>query len=268
MTPPKIHPTAVIDPSAEIDPSAQIGPYAVIDGKVRIGPRVRVWPHVYLTGWTTIESDCRIHPGAVVGHLPQDASYEGGESHCHIGQGTVMREGATVHRGTRPGSSTVVGKRCFLMTNSHVGHNCRVGDDTTIVNNVLLAGHVEIGSGAYLGGQVAVHQFTRIGDLAMVGGCTKVTQDIPPFLMMDVRAGCVGINSVGLRRAGFSPAEIEDAKLAYRLLCRSGYGIREATQKIAEQARTSAGQRIVAFLRGESRRGIQLRDKRRPEEAS
>jgi len=147
----------MVDRRAEVDPTAEIMPYAIIDGPVKIGPRTRVFPHAYLTGWTEIGADCQIHPGAVVGGDPQDLAFKGAESYCRIGDGTIIREGASVHRGTDPGSATVVGKRCFLMANSHVAHNCRLGDEVKLINGVLLAGYVQVGNGAFLAGNAGVH---------------------------------------------------------------------------------------------------------------
>ena len=217
-----IHPTAIVDPAAQIDPEADIGPYVVIEGAVRIGPGTRVYPHAYLTGWTEIGANCEIHPGAVVGHAPQDLKYEGAESYCRIGDETLIRECASVHRGTEPGSATLIGRRCFVMGGAHVGHNCTVADDVILANNVALGGHVSLGPRAFLGGAAVVHQFVRIGELVMLGGAAPITQDVPPYFLTDRTGRCAGTNVVGLRRAGFSAEQREDAKRAYRILYRTG----------------------------------------------
>ena len=147
-----IHPTAIVHDLAQVDETAEIGPYAVIEQAVRIGPDVRVYPHAFITGWTQVGAGCEIHPGATIGHAPQDLSYTGVETYCRIGERTVIREGASIHRGTVPGSATVVGKRCFIMAGALVAHNCVLGDEVKLANVVQLGGHVQIGDGAFIGG--------------------------------------------------------------------------------------------------------------------
>ncbi len=251
-----VHPTAIVDRRAEVHPTAEIGPYAIIDGPVRVGAGTRVYPHAYLTGWTEIGANCQIHPGAVVGHEPQDLAFKGEKSYCRIGDETIIREGASIHRGTDPGSTTVVGKCCFIMANAHVAHNCQLGDDVKLVNAVLLAGHVHIGAGAFLAGGTMVHQFVRIGELVMTRGLTAVSMDVPPYFMV-VRSGyCAGVNIVGLRRAGFTGPQRDDVRRAYRILYRSGIPFRRAVEKLAQTVATDAGRRILEFVRQPSRRGI------------
>lgn len=249
-----IHPTAIVDKSAEIDPTAEIGAYAIIEGNVRIGPETRIYPHGYVSEGTTLGRRCQIHPFAVVGHLPQDLKFEGRPSYTEIGDETVVREHATIHRGTVPGSTTVVGKRCFIMSTGHVGHNCVLGDDVIIVNGVLLSGHVEVGRRAFISGNAAAHQFVRIGELAMISGLTRVLRDVPPF-MIAAPAGIVGPNVVGLRRAGLTSAERHELRQCHRVLFRSELHFREAIERVAEMVRTDPGQRLVEFLRQPSERG-------------
>lgn len=251
-----IHPTAVIDKHAEIDATADIGPYVVVDGPVRIGPGTRVYPFAYLSGWTEIGAECRIHPGAVVGHLPQDFAYQGAETYCRIGDGTVIREQASVHRGTDPGSATVIGRRCFLMATSHVGHNCTVGDDVKITNGAMLGGHAQVGAGAFISGGVTVHQFVRVGELAMIAGLARIIMDIPPYFMTDGSGKCAAVNTVGIRRAELTREERNDVKRAYRVLYRSGTPFRQAVERLADAVETDPGRRILAFCQGPSRRGI------------
>ena len=251
-----VHPTAVVDRLAEIDSSADIGPYAIIDGPVRIGPDVRVYPHAFISGNTQIGARCQIHPGAVVGHLPQDLAFTGGDTFCRIGEDTVIREHAQVHRGTEPGSSTIVGNRCFIMAAGHVGHNCRLEDDVKIVNCALLAGHVHVGKGTFVGGAAAIHQFVRIGELAMIAGQARVLMDIPPYFLADQSGKCAAVNTVGIQRAKFTSEQQDDVKRAFRTLYRSGRPFRDAIVDLAEQVRTDAGRKIKEFVSAPSRRGI------------
>lgn len=250
-----IHPTAIVDRRAEVDPTAEIGPYVVIDGPVRIGARTRVRPFALLTGWAEIGTDCEIYSGAVVGEQPQDSAYRGDESYCRIGDGSIIREGASVHRGTDAGTTTVLGRKCFLMAGAHVAHNCTLGDEVKLANGAMLGGHVHVGAGAFISGLAGIHQFVRIGELVMLGGVTKIARDIPPYFMVDSRV-CVGVNSVGLRRAGFTKAERDDVQLAYRLLYRSGTSFRRAVEAVAEAVKTERGRRISEFLSAPSQRGI------------
>lgn len=251
-----IHPSAVVDPSAILDPGARIGPYVVIDGPVRIGCDTVVDSFAVISGNTEIGANCHIHAGAVVGGIPQDRAYTGGESYCVIGDGVEIREGASVHRGTAPGSTTRVGNRCFIMANAHVGHNCVLEDEVILINGVLLGGHVHVGAKAVISGNAAVHQFVRIGSLAMIGGLTKVTRDIVPFLMADGDGTCVGINKIGLRRAGYTREASDDVRAAFKVLYRSALPFSEAIATLTATMTTNAGQQILSFLRAPSKRGI------------
>jgi UDP-N-acetylglucosamine acyltransferase len=251
-----IHPTAIVDRRAELDPSAEVGAYAIIEGDVQIGAETRIAPHVLIGTGTRIGQRCRIHSFAAVGDLPQDLKFDGSRTYVSIGDETVIREHASVQRGSTPESTTVVGRRCYIMSTGHVGHNCTLGDDVVLVNGALLAGHVTVESRATLGGNAAVHQFARIGELAMVGGLTRIIRDVPPFMIAGPY-GVVGPNSVGMRRAGFSPAERQEIRECYRVLYRSQRLFRDAVECVAEQVRTEPGRRLVAFLRGPSKRGFQ-----------
>jgi UDP-N-acetylglucosamine acyltransferase len=253
-----IHATAIIDPSAQIDPSATIGPYAVIEGPVQIGADTTILAYVHVLGHTTIGRGCRIHSGAVLGDWPQDRAYAGAESYCRIGDETVIREHVTVHRGTAPGSETVIGNRCLLLAHSHVAHNCRLDDDILLVNGALLAGYVTVGPRAVISGNAAVHQFARIGELAMIGGLAKITRDVPPFLMFDGAGLCVGVNVVGLRRAGYTREERQEVKAIYKTLYRTAGSLSRALSEIsAAMVSTPAGRVLYDFLQAPSKRGIQ-----------
>ncbi len=251
-----IHPTAVVDPRAEISPLAEIGPYAVIDGPVTIGDRTRIFWHATVMGRTTIGADCQVYPHALVGGDPQDLSFDGRETRCSVGDGTVIRESVTIHRGTTTEHGTVIGRKCFIMATAHVAHDCVLGDEVKMVNASLLAGHVQVGNGAFLAGGASVHQFSRIGELAMLGGNSSIHMDVPPFFTA-VRLGrCSGINAVGLRRAGFTLQERNELRTAYRLLYRSGLTFTHALERLAPQMTTPPGLRLLHFLQAPSKRGI------------
>lgn len=253
-----VHSTAVIDPLAQLDPSVDVGPYVVIEGPVRIGAGTCIAAHVHVMGHTTIGQGCRIHTGAVLGDWPQDRTYAGAESYCRVGNETVIREHVTVHRGTGVGSATIVGDRCFLLAHSHVAHNCVLGNDVLLVNGALLAGYVSVGDRAVVSGNAAVHQFCRIGELAMIGGLAKITRDIPPYLMFDGSGACVGVNTVGLKRAGRSAEERREIKAIYKILYRTPGSFSVALAAIADLASTPAGLSLLAFLKEPSKRGIQF----------
>jgi UDP-N-acetylglucosamine acyltransferase len=246
--------TAIIAAGTEIDPTAEIGAYAVVERNVRIGAETRLYAHAYVAEGTTLGRGCQIHPFAVVGHLPQDLKFPGEPSYTEVGDETVVREHATIHRGTVPGSTTVVGPRCYIMSTSHVGHNCVVGAGVVIVNGGLLAGHVQVGDRAFISGNAGVHQFCRIGELAMLAGAMRVPRDVPPFMLVGL-PGVVATNVVGLRRAGFSAAERLELRQCHRLLYRSHLPFAEAIERVAETVQTEPGRRLVAFLRSPSKRG-------------
>ena len=261
-----IHPTAIIDPAATIAPSADIGPNVVIDGPATIGDHVHIIATSYISGPTTIEPRCTIHPFTVIGNVPQDLAFEGGESFCTIGEESVIREFVSIHRGTAPGSSTTIGRRCYLMANSHVAHNCSLGDDVKLANCASLAGHTTVGSGAFFSAHCGVHQFCRIGTLAMIGGITKIVQDVPPYFLIDGNpARCRGINTVGLRRAGFSPQTIAEIKAAHRLLYRSSLARADALHAMREQLFSPQARELIRFLEQPTKRGIVGAANHRPE---
>ena len=259
-----IHSTAIVDPRAEIDASAEVGPYVIIEGPVHVGPGTRIMPFVSISGSTHIAANCQIYPHAAIGHAPQDLSYDGAETYCLVGEATIIREGVTIHRGTGSASSTVVGKRCFLMANSHVAHNCQLGDEVVLANGVLLAGHVQVGDRAFLGGGAVVHQFSRIGELVMIRGLGRITMDVPPFGLAGEDNCCFGVNVVGMRRAGLTSRERQEISKGYRILYRSGLAFGKAVDQLAEQVETEVGRRLLEFLRQPSKRGI-IRGRRQAE---
>lgn len=251
-----IHPTAVIDKHAEIDSTADIGPYVVIEGPVRIGSNTAVKAHAFLSGWTQIGEACEIHPFAVVGHLPQDFHFGGERSYCTIGDRVIIREGSTVHRGTQPESSTIIGDECFLMAYSHVGHNCILGKGAKVYNLALLAGHVELGDNAIVSGSAMVHQFVRVGKLAFIAAGARIVMDVPPFFMAFGESTVVQHNIVGMRRAGYDKQALQDIRQAFRTLYRSGLQFRKAVEELSRTVRTPAGTELLEFLKAESPRGV------------
>lgn len=252
-----IHSTAIVDSQAQVASSAEIGPFAVIDGPVKIGEQVKVYPNAYVSGWTEIGDRCEIHPGAVVGHLPQDFHYKGDRSYCRVGAGTVIREFASVHRGTQPESWTIVGENCFIMGYAHVGHNCVLGNNVKVYNCTALSGHVTVGNDAIVSGYSLILQFTRIGEFVMIGGGSRLTKDVPPFMKAVYESECMGPNSLGLRRSGaFSREEMLEVREAYRVLFRSGLPFRKAVADFTEKVKTRTGQKILEFINAESKLGI------------
>lgn len=250
-----IHATAIVDPRAEIDPSADIGPYAIIEAGVKIAAGCRIWPHAFIAQGTTLGLRVQVHPFATVGHHPQDVAWSGAPSYTTIGDDTLIREQASIHRGTKPESSTVVGQRVFVMATAHIGHNCTVGDGVILANSALLAGYVEVGSKAFLSGGASVHQFTRVGELAIAHGNARVTNDLPPYCMA-TDAGVVGLNVIGLRRAGFTAAERFELRVAYKTLYRSGMLFPAAIQAVAAMAQCGPTLRLLEWLRAPSKRGF------------
>lgn len=230
-----IHPTAIISESARLGSNVTIGPYAIIEGDTEIGDRTEIRAHACIKRFTTLGPENVIHEGAVLGGEPQDLGFRECESYLRIGARNQIREGVTMHRGTQAGSETVVGSDCFIMAYSHVAHNCRLGDRVIIANNVALAGHIEIEDRVFISGGVVVHQFCRIGRLAMIGGNSKIVQDCLPFITTDgVPGRASGLNVVGLKRAGYKSSEIQKLKEAYRLLLRSGLSLADALARLDE----------------------------------
>jgi len=250
-----IHPTALVDARAAIHPDADIGPYVVIDGVVRVGPRTRVLAHATLLGWTEIGADNIIHSGAVIGDTPQDLAFTGEESSLRIGDRNVIREHVQIHRGTKPGSATVIGSDNFFMATSHVGHNCCVGNHVIITNGAMLGGYVEVEDQAIISGNCAVHQFVRVGRLAMLRGLSKTSRDVPPFCVMDGTHTVRAINRVGLRRAGFAAAQIRALQNAFMVLFGRARNLRLALAEL-ERGPVSAEVRYLIDFIHASKRGV------------
>jgi UDP-N-acetylglucosamine acyltransferase len=250
-----IHPTAVIDPKAQLDSTVAVGPYVVIDACVTLGAHCVVGPHVHLTGRTTVGAHNRFHSGCVVGDEPQDLKYKGEPTGLRIGEHNIFREHFTVHRSTRPEEETVIGSHNMFMAHSHVGHNCVIGDHVILINAVLLAGHVTVGDRVVMGGGAGVHQFARIGRLAMVAGHASLSKDLPPFTLGRGDSVLYGLNTVGLRRAGFTSAQRLELKKLYHHLFR-GVGLMRERIESARGEFTSEASRLLLDFVATSKRGV------------
>ena len=249
-----VHATAIVSPQARLGRDVSIGPYAVVEEGTVIGDGCEIRAHAVVKRHACLGSGNRVHEGAVLGGEPQDLAFRGVPSELLIGDGNTIREGATIHRGTVEGSATVVGSGCYLMAYSHVGHNGRLADGVILANNVLLAGQVEVGERAFLSGGVVVHQFARVGRLAMIGGNTRISMDALPFVnTTGYNGGAVGLNVVGLRRAGLG-SSLATLKRAYRILLRSGLLLKAALEEMAALQDPLVDE-MIAFIRG-SKRGF------------
>jgi UDP-N-acetylglucosamine acyltransferase len=217
-----VHPTAIVDPTAELGSHVSIGPYAVIEADVVIGEATAIGAHTVIKRYTRIGRENRIAEHVVIGGDPQDYKFEPCASYVVIGDRNLVREGATIHRGSAPEHPTRVGNDCFLMAGAHVAHDCGVGDRVVIANGALIAGVVEIGDGAFVSGNVVVHQFCRIGRLAFAGGGARISQDCLPFVITEGSpARARAVNVVGLRRAGIEEGEIAALRQSFRVLRRA-----------------------------------------------
>lgn len=250
-----IHPTAVIHPQAEVDPTTIVGPYVVIDGGVVVGPHCVLGPHVYLTGRTRMGTHNRLHAGCVLGDAPQDLKYKDAPTGLMIGHHNLFREHATVHRSNTPEEETVIGSHGFFMANSHVGHNCHLADHVILANGVLLGGHVLVQERAFISGNCLVHQFVRVGALSLMQGGAAISQDLPPYTMARGDNGISGLNTVGLRRAGFSAAQrLELRQLYHHLFC-ARQPRREAVEAARQKFHSKEARVLLDFV-ASSRRGI------------
>lgn len=262
-----IHPTATIDPAARLGEEVEVGPYAVIGGEVEIGARTVVQSHAVIEGAVRLGMDNRIGQGAIIGGFPQDLSFKAGtRSAVEIGDGNVIREHVTIHRGTAEGSVTRLGNNNFFMAGAHLGHNCEIGNNVIIANNCLLGGYVTVDDGAFLGGGCVFHQFMRVGRLVITQGISGFGKDIPPFCAAAGVNKVVGLNVVGLRRAGFDAADRAEIKAAFHLLYESGLNVSQALAQAGEKTWREPAQKFFDFVAAAKRRGIcALRRGRGPE---
>ncbi len=252
-----IHPTAIVHPDAELGAGVEIGPYSLVAGTVRIGDRTRIGARVTIEGNTLLGEDNEIFTGAVVGSLTQDKKYKGGTSYLKIGDRNKIREYVTINPGTHDGTETVIGNDNLIMAYSHIAHDCLIRNNTVLANAATLGGHVIVEDRAVIGGLSGVHQFVRIGTLAIVGGCSKAVQDIPPFMMVDGHPASVfGINTVGLTRAGIAKEDKTLLKTAYKILYRSGLSLKEAVSRMDRELGHNPTVRILVDFLKSSERGI------------
>lgn len=251
-----VAPTARVHPGAVIGPACRIGEFAVIEQDVVIGPGCLLEPYVFVKRWTTLGERNEISAGTVLGTDPLDKNFSGERSYLVIGNGNKIREHWTVSRGTAPESTTVIGDENYIMTSGHIAHNAIIGNHCVIASCALIAGYVEVEDRAFISGGVVVHQFSRIGRLAMIGGNVRVNLDVPPyFLYADFNVAPKGLNLVGLRRAGFTHAQVAALKQAYKLLYRSNLKLDDALARIETEVPTTEALHIVEFVRA-SKRGI------------
>lgn len=253
----KIHPTAVISKKARLGKNVEVGPYSVIGDNVRIGKGTKILNNVTITGHTEIGSGNKIFTGTVIGSPPQDLKYKGEKSFLYIGNNNIIREFVTMNMGTQK-NSTKVGSDNLIMAYSHVAHDCHVGNDCVFANNATLAGHVTVEDEAVIGGLSAVHQFVHIGKLSIIGGCSKVVQDIPPYSTCDGHPAKVyGINSIGLRRIRASREVRNQLKTSFKILFHSGLSLSTALKKIKAKFKRPSPELLylLSFIKN-SKRGL------------
>jgi UDP-N-acetylglucosamine acyltransferase len=254
--PPRIHPSAVIGAGVELAPGVDVGPFCMLEGRIRLGSRTRLIGHVTILGDTELGEENVLHPGVDIGNEPQDLTYSGAPRRVRIGNRNVFREQVTVHRGSERGEITIIGDDNFFRQNSHVAHDCRVGNATLIAGGALLAGWVEVGDRALVSGNCVVHQYTRIGRLAMMRGLSRTSRDIPPFCVMDGTHTLRAINVVGLRRAGFNVSQVRALRDAFNALFGKRQNLKLAVDRMLETGDLTAEVReMIDFIRA-SKRGV------------
>ncbi|MGB8908274.1 MAG: acyl-ACP--UDP-N-acetylglucosamine O-acyltransferase [Candidatus Cybelea sp.] len=252
-----LHPTAIVHPAAEIGKNVEVGPFCVVGEHVSIGANTVLQAHVIVNGWTEIGEDCLLYPYCTIGAASQDRKYAGERAYTRIGNRTILREYVSIQRATGHDEMTAVGDDCLLLAYTHIAHNCILGNGVTMSNLAQLAGHVNVGDYVTIGGQTGVHQFTRIGRHAMIGGMSKCIKDVPPFFLVEGNP-CepYGLNSVGLRRAEFSSDERNEIKRFYKLLYNPKLNVSQAIEAMKEEVKTNPGREIIAFLEAPSQRGV------------
>ncbi len=252
-----IHPSAIVHEGAQLGVDVEIGPYSIVGANVKLGDRTRIMAHVFMDGRTTVGADCVVYPFASVGAQSQDRKFKGGATFVEIGDRTTLREYVSVHSGTKEGETTQVGSDDLILAYCHIAHGCKVGNRVTMANSSALSGEVVVEDEAVIGGMTGVHQFTRIGRLAMVGGLSRITQDVPPFMLIEGNpATARSVNTVGMERRGVSPESVASIKKAYRLLYREGLSTRQAVERIrSEVPACPEVSHLLSFIEA-SERGI------------
>lgn len=246
--PVEIHSTAIVEEGAAIGPGSVIGAYAYVGAGVTLEAGCRLHHHATVEGFTSLGRNCEVFPYACIGLKTQDLKYRGGRPGLKVGAGNVFREFCTIHAATFDGDFTVIGDQNCFLAYTHVAHDCRIGSHVIMSNNATLAGHVQVEDHVIVGGMAGVHQFCRLGARAMVGGCSKVEKDVPPFLIADGQPAVIrGINTIGLQRAGFSREQTAAIKSAYKLLYRDGLNRAQALEKLAAHPQANTAE-IRAFL--------------------
>lgn len=243
-----IHPTAIVHPQAKLGVNVVIGPYAVIGEDVQLHDNVSVGPHSVVE-FSEVGAGCQIFPGAYVGTAPQDLKYAGEHTRLIVGPGCRIREGVTLNRGTTASGVTKIGAKCLFMTNSHVAHDCIIGDDVIAANSVAIAGHCEVGDGTILGGMVGLHQFVRVGKMAMIGAGAMVPLDIPPFaLAWGDRARLSGLNLIGLKRRGYKASDVSELKEVFRAVYDATSPLKDVVPQLLQKYPNPAPQEFLRFI--------------------
>ena len=251
----QIHPTAIVDSAVDLGAEVQIGPYAIVESGCVIGDYCEVRAHAVICKGTLMGPRNQIGQGAIIGGDPQDYGYKGGRSWVEIGAGNKIREYVTIHRASQEGTATSIGNDNFLMGGVHVGHDGEIGNRTILANNTLLAGHVVVEDGVFMGGATIVHQHTRIGQLAITRGGTRLGKDVPPFFMATDTNQVAGINRIGLRRAGLSHETRRSIQAAFELLYRSNLNVSQALHELEQKFHLPEIAHLVEFIKT-SKRGI------------
>ncbi|MDP6060789.1 MAG: acyl-ACP--UDP-N-acetylglucosamine O-acyltransferase [Pirellulaceae bacterium] len=263
----RVHETAVVSPDARLGENVSIGAFSVIEAGTTLDDDCQIASHVVIKSGTSLGVNCEVAEGAVLGGRPQHLQAGNEVGRVDIGDHNVIREYVTIHRALEPASVTQIGQHNLLMANSHVGHDCDLGDHIIVANNVMIAGHVVVDDCVYIAGAAGIHQFCRTGQYAMVGGQAHVAQDVPPFVMLDgITTKIVGLNQVGLRRSGFSPADLSDLKAAYRVVYREGLTWNETLAKLGSQFPDGPASEFYEFLVS-SQRGV-VQERRTPRAAT
>lgn len=231
-----IHPTAIVDPGAKLGTDVEVLPFTIIEGETEIGDRCVVGPHAVIRRWTYLGADCHVSSGAILGEPPQDRKYSGERSYLRIGSGNQLREYVTLHRASGEGNATVLGDNNMFMAYGHAGHNVQIGSNCSFANSVQFSGHVVVEDNVTIGGMTGFHQFVTVGKMAMVGGMSRVVQDVPPFAILEGNPAEVrGLNVIGLERSGLSSEDRSALRKAFRLLFRSEYNLSDALEAVKQQ---------------------------------